>query len=73
MINIYCIWDPIRKKWWKPKGIGYTGSLMKAGTYSKSYAKKICDAPYTGEIMYLKSNVTQSKTLRQKIYEMKGV
>ena len=72
MINIYVIWDTTRKKWWKPKGIGYTGRLIEAGTYSKDYAKKICDAPYTGEKMYLKSNITQSETLRQRIYETTG-
>lgn len=65
--NIYCIWDPTRKKWWNPRGRGYTTFLSRAGMYSKKDAKKYCDDPYAKEKMYLKSNLMQSASLRNKI------
>lgn len=66
--NAYCIWDPLRGKWWNPNSRGYSGNLSNAGTYSKEHAKRICDNPGVKEEMYLKSNLMQSESLRNKIY-----
>ena len=71
--RVYCIWDPTRGKWWNPRGLGYTGNLIDAGVYKKSSAKRICDDSHTHEQMYLKSNLMQSQTLRNKIYDAAGV
>lgn len=71
--RVYCIWDPSRGKWWNPRGVGYTSNLIDAGIFSKTKAKDICDDSYSGNTMYLKSNLIQSQTLRNKIYDAAGV
>ena len=67
--NGYCIWDLSREKWWKTRGYGYTSELLIAGTFSKESASKICGGPFSGEIMFLKSNLMLSESLVKKIHD----
>jgi len=40
---MYLIWCYERKKWWKQTKIGYTGSILEAGRFTKTEAKTILE------------------------------
>jgi hypothetical protein len=41
--KIWLIWSAEHQGFWRPHGAGYTMNPLKAGRYTETEAKKICD------------------------------